>query len=76
MIRFSDYSKHVYTYDAKGKKLGDDSREYLSTISNVISVLGIHEFTEHQKKGLGENLHWKILENQKNIVLGKKSHQN
>ena len=21
MIRFSDYSKHVYTYDAKGKKL-------------------------------------------------------
>ena len=21
MIRFSDYSKHIYTYDAKGKKL-------------------------------------------------------
>ena len=21
MIRFSDYSKHVYAYDAKGKKL-------------------------------------------------------
>ena len=52
--------------------MGDDSREYLSTISNVISVLGIHEFTEHQKKGLGENLHWKILENQKKHSSWKK----
>ncbi len=45
--------------------MGDENREYLSTISNVVSILGIHEFEGHQIKGFGENLHWKILEMQR-----------
>ena len=35
MIKFSDYSKHVYTYDAKGKKL---RAEYHTPIISTIFI--------------------------------------
>ena len=44
---------------------GDSDREYLSTVSNVISILGVHELTGHGIKGLKGNMHWKILDMQK-----------
>ena len=46
--------------------LGSDERAYLSTVSNVVSVIGVHEFEGHQLRRLGEDQHWRILELQKN----------
>ena len=44
----------------------DDSerRGYLSTVSNIVNVLGVHEFYGHGILGYKENLHWKILKMQ------------
>lgn len=45
--------------------LGDANRGYLSTISNVVNVLGIHEFECHGEKRITSEQHWKILQNQR-----------
>ena len=42
-----------------------DNRDYFSTISNIVSVLGIHELTGHGLMKLNSDAHWKILELQR-----------
>lgn len=44
---------------------GDANRGYLSTISNVVNVLGVHEFECHGEKRMTSKQHWKILQNQR-----------
>ena len=44
---------------------GSSDREYLSTESNVVSVLGVHELTGHGIKGISSDYHGKILMMQK-----------
>ena len=44
---------------------GSSNREYLSTVSNVVSVLGVHELTGHGIKNLSSDYHGKILKMQK-----------
>ena len=43
-----------------------ERRNYLSTISNIESILGVHEFLGHGILGLTKKEHWKILDMQKN----------
>lgn len=45
---------------------GDNNRQYLSTVSNVVSVLGVHELMGHGILKYSENEHWKILSTQQN----------
>ena len=45
--------------------LGDANRGYLSTVSNVISVLGVHEFECHGERKMNSEQHWKILQIQR-----------
>ena len=45
--------------------IGDENREFLSTVSNVISVLGIHEFYGHGLLSIKGNQHWRILQLQR-----------
>ena len=45
--------------------LGDVNRGYLSTVSNVVNVLGVHEFECHGEKSMTSKQHWKILQNQR-----------
>lgn len=45
--------------------LGDANRGYLSTVSNVVNVLGVHEFECHGEKRMTSKQHWKILQNQR-----------
>ena len=42
-----------------------ERRSYLSTESNVESVLGVHEFTGHGELGINSGQHWKILQMQR-----------
>ena len=42
-----------------------EHRNYLSTISNVINVLGVHEYTGHGILKLGSDQHWQILKMQR-----------
>ena len=42
-----------------------DNSDYFSTISNIVSVLGIHELTGHGLMKLNSDAHWKILELQR-----------
>ena len=47
-------------------------REYLSTVSNVVSVLGVHELTGHGIKDISYKRHGRILQIQKNHPSWKK----
>ena len=40
-------------------------RAYLSTESNVVNILGVHEFKGHGLLGIGTTQHWKILQMQR-----------
>lgn len=42
-----------------------DNSDYFSTISNIVSVLGIHELTGHGLMKLNSDAHWKILKLQR-----------
>ena len=42
------------------------NRSILSTESNFINMIGIHEFNDHGLKKLQNNSHWKILQDQMN----------
>lgn len=42
-----------------------ERRAYLSTESNVESILGVHEFKGHGLLGIGSSQHWKILQMQR-----------
>jgi len=37
----------------------------LTTESNIINMLGVHEYTEHFIKGIGDENHWLILQKQR-----------
>ena len=39
-------------------------RAYLSTVSNIISVLGVHELKAHGLMKIPEKEHWKVLKEQ------------
>ena len=52
--------------------MGDSNREYLSTESNVVSVLGVHEFEGHGHLNISGEQHWIILENQRKHSSWKK----
>ena len=52
---------------------GDPSREYLSTVSNIKSVLGIHEYIGHGIKGIKKEGHWEILNMQRQDPSWKKT---
>ena len=43
-----------------------ENRDYYSSVSNIVSVLGVHELTGHGLLGMRANEHWKILEMQRN----------
>lgn len=42
-----------------------ENRNYLSTISNIINVLGVHEYRGHGILKLGSDRHWQILKMQR-----------
>ena len=44
---------------------GSKEKKYVSTESNIINMIGIHEFKEHGLHKIGSNLHWKILQKQR-----------
>lgn len=44
---------------------GDDDRKYLSTVSNVVSILGVHEYKGHGLLKMKEADHWRILNMQR-----------
>ena len=62
-----------YEVTAYSHPMGDDNREYLSTVSNVVSVLGVHEFTGHGLFGISGKQHWRILGNQREHSSWKKT---
>jgi RHS repeat-associated protein len=45
--------------------LGDANRGYLSTVSNVVNIIGVHEFECHGEKRMNSKQHWKILQRQR-----------
>jgi RHS repeat-associated protein len=68
-------TKHIngkYEITAYRHPMGDSNREYLSTESNVVSVLGVHEFEGHGHLNISGEQHWIILENQRKHSSWKK----
>ena len=44
---------------------GDENRDFLSTVSNIVSILGVHEYRGHGLFGIKEENHRNILNMQK-----------
>ena len=45
--------------------VGYEEKNYVSTESNIVNLLGIHEFTWHGVKGVGSSQHYRILKAQR-----------
>lgn len=52
-----------------------ENRNYFSTVSNIESILGVHELTGHILLNLDKSEHWKILKMQREHPSWKKMTQ-